>query len=113
MLESDMRLEEVGPAQLHAELDGPNPPLLVDVRTAEERSLARIDPSLHLGLDAFLRQVHDLIPKDADVVVYCHSGLRSGQAAMWMLANGWPRVRNLAGGVDAWSLEVDPSMPRY
>jgi adenylyltransferase/sulfurtransferase len=113
MLESEMRLEEVGPVELHTELGGPKPPLLVDVRTIEERALARIDPSIHIGLDTFLRQVHDEVPKEADVVVYCHSGLRSGQAAMWMLANGWTRVRNLAGGVDAWSIQVDPSMPRY
>jgi rhodanese-related sulfurtransferase len=113
MLESEMRLEEVGPLELHAELDGPTPPLLVDVRTVEERALARIDPSIHIGLDIFLNQVHDQVPKDADVVVYCHVGMRSLQAAMWMRRNGWTRVRNLAGGIDAWSLTVDPEMPRY
>jgi rhodanese-related sulfurtransferase len=113
MLDGEMRLEEVGPVELYAELVGPTPPLLLDVRTVEERALARIDPSVHLGLDSFLGRVHDQVPKDADVVVYCHSGLRSGQAAMWMLANGWTRVRNLAGGVDAWSIRVDPTMPRY
>jgi rhodanese-related sulfurtransferase len=113
VLDSERRPQEVGPVELRAELDGPRPPLLVDVRTVEERALARIEPSLHIGLDSFLQQVHDQVPRDADVVVYCHSGLRSGQAAMWMLANGWTRVRNLAGGVDLWSLQVDPTMPRY
>jgi len=113
VLESEPLPREVGPLELRAELDGPRPPLLVDVRTVEERALARIDPSLHISLDSFLLQVHHQVPRDADVVVYCHSGLRSGQAAMWMLANGWTRVRNLVGGVDLWSVQVDPSMPRY
>jgi rhodanese-related sulfurtransferase len=50
---------------------------------------------------------------DRDVVVYCHVGARSAQAAIWLKANGWPRVRSLAGGIDAWSEEVDPAVPRY
>jgi rhodanese-related sulfurtransferase len=47
------------------------------------------------------------------VVIYCHSGMRSAQAAMWLKANGWSRPRSLAGGIDEWSLVVDPRIPRY
>jgi rhodanese-related sulfurtransferase len=47
------------------------------------------------------------------VVVYCHVGARSAQAAVWLKASGWSRVRSLAGGIDAWSEQVDPEVPRY
>lgn len=106
-------LDEIGPKELHALLGTPNPPLLLDVRTEGERAAARIDPSLHIGLDEFLARAPQEVPRDADVVVYCHSGARSAQATMWMTANGWNQVRNLAGGIDAWSVEVDPTVPRY
>jgi rhodanese-related sulfurtransferase len=106
-------IPEVTPSELRQRLDAPDPPLLLDVRTAEERAWARIEPSLHIGLDEFLARVGKEVPRDADVVVYCHVGARSAQAVMWMAANGWERVRNLGGGIDAWSVDVDPSVPRY
>jgi rhodanese-related sulfurtransferase len=106
-------LEEVRPAELARELDGPTPPLLVDVRTDQERAIATIEPSVHLDLGQFVQRAPDEIPKDAAVVIYCHSGMRSAQAAMWLKANGWSRPRSLAGGIDEWSLVVDPRIPRY
>jgi rhodanese-related sulfurtransferase len=106
-------LEEVDPAALAAELTAAEPPLLVDVRTDAERSVAAIEPSLHIGLDRFVERAPAEIPRERDVVVYCHVGARSAQAAIWLTANGWPRVRSLAGGIDAWSEQVDPSVPRY
>jgi rhodanese-related sulfurtransferase len=104
--------DEVNAVELRRLLDGPEPPLLVDVRTDEERALARIEPSLHIGLQEFLARAGE-IPKEADVVVYCHSGMRSGQVVRWMRGDGWERARNLDGGIDAWSVEVDPAVPRY
>ena len=74
-------LEEVTPAELAGELGGPQPPLLVDVRTEAERTIATIDPSLHLDLSELLERAPEEIPADADVVVYCHSGMRSAQVA--------------------------------
>jgi rhodanese-related sulfurtransferase len=106
-------LEEVTPAELHRRLGEADPPLLVDVRSDEERELARIEPSLHIGLWEFVDRAPREIPKDAEVVVYCHSGMRSAQATMWLAANGWTNARNLGGGIDAWSVTVDPATPRY
>ena len=106
-------LEEVTPAEVHRRLGEADPPLLVDVRTDAERATARIEPSLHIGLHEFLERAPREIPRDADVVVYCHSGARSAQVTMWMTANGWAKVRNLEGGIDAWSIDVDPDVPRY
>jgi rhodanese-related sulfurtransferase len=106
-------LEEVDAPDLAAAMATEDPPLLVDVRTDAERSVAAIQPSLHIGLDRFLERAPSEIPKQRDVVVYCHVGARSAQAAIWLKANGWPRVRSLAGGIDAWSERVDPDVPRY
>ena len=106
-------LEEVTPAELAGELAGPGAPLLVDVRTDMERGIASIEPSLHIQLGEFIARAQAEIPRDADVVVYCHSGVRSAQAAVWLRANGWTRARSLAGGIDEWSLVVDPRTPRY
>jgi sulfur-carrier protein adenylyltransferase/sulfurtransferase len=106
-------LEEIDAPALAAAMAGGDPPLLVDVRTDPERSLAVIEPSLHIGLDRFVERAEAEIPADRDVVVYCHVGARSAQAAVWLKASGWARVRSLAGGIDAWSALVDPQVPRY
>jgi sulfur-carrier protein adenylyltransferase/sulfurtransferase len=106
-------LEEVDAPDLAAAMVADDPPLLVDVRTDAERSVAAIQPSLHIGLDRFVERAPVEIPKHGDVVIYCHVGARSAQAAIWLKANGWPRVRSLAGGIDAWSEQVDPDVPRY
>jgi rhodanese-related sulfurtransferase len=72
-------------------------------------------PTLAAALagDRFVDRAPAEIPKDRDVVVYCHVGARSAQAAVWLKASGWARARSLAGGIDAWSEQVDPRVPRY
>ena len=106
-------VDEISAPELAEALRGDEPPVLVDVRTEQERAFASIEPSTHIGLERFVAAAPAEVPRDADVVVYCHSGMRSMQAVMWMQRNGWTRVRNLAGGIDAWSVTVDPEMPRY
>jgi rhodanese-related sulfurtransferase len=53
------------------------------------------------------------LPKDRDIVVICHHGARSQQVALFLVNSGFNRVHNLQGGVHAWALQVDPTMPRY
>ena len=53
------------------------------------------------------------LPDDRDIVVVCHHGARSMQVAAWLAAQGLDRVSNLQGGIDAWSRQVDPSIPQY
>ena len=86
-------------------------PTLVDVRTFDERARAKIEGSILLD-DEGLRTVSAL-PKDAKLVFYCHTGVRSLSAAEHFRAEGFTDVHNLEGGIDAWSREVDPSVPRY
>jgi monothiol glutaredoxin len=84
---------------------------LVDVRTEEERAIARIDGS-HL-LDQALHDALLLRDRDTTIVFQCHHGVRSQQAAEYFQHHGFRNLYNLRGGIDAWSVLVDASVPRY
>jgi len=86
--------------------------VLLDVREPFERELAVITPSLHIPMGEVAERVAE-IPKDREVIVYCHSGTRSYMVAGYLSGRGFPSVANLAGGIDDWSLRVDPKVPRY
>jgi rhodanese-related sulfurtransferase len=92
--------------------EGPDAIVLLDVREPFERRLASIAPSLHIPMNEVPDRM-DEIPKDREVVVYCHVGARSILVAAFLEASGFPSVANLAGGIDAWAVEVDRSVPRY
>ena len=102
----------MSPADLvAARRDMATAPTLVDVRTSDERARAVIEGSILLD-DEGLRTVSAL-PKDTKLVFYCHTGVRSMSAAEHFRAEGFTDVHNLEGGIDAWSREADPSVPRY
>lgn len=94
-----------------AALRSSTPPRLIDVRTPEEWELARIDGAT-LMTEA-LAQLMMHWPKDTPVVFYCHRGQRSLDAASYLAGHGFKNVRSMTGGIDGWSLEVDPAVPRY
>ena len=84
---------------------------LFDVRTEEEAAIARI-PGARL-VDAEVAAEIERLPKDAMLVFHCHHGGRSQQAAEHFRGLGFRNVHNVVGGIDAWSQQVDPSVPRY
>jgi monothiol glutaredoxin len=84
---------------------------LVDVRTDWERGLARIEGSRLL--DQALHDALVAMDRDRSMVFQCHHGIRSQQAAEYFRAQGFRNLCNLIGGIDAWSMLVDPSVPRY
>lgn len=86
--------------------------ILLDVREPEERELAAIAPSIHIPMQEVPSRLAE-VPSDRTVVVYCHSGFRSALVAGFLSQHGYRDVVNLRGGIDAWSCEVDPSVPRY
>jgi rhodanese-related sulfurtransferase len=86
--------------------------VLLDVREPYERELARIEPSLHIPMNEVPERIEE-IPKDREVVVYCHGGSRSLMVAGYLANRGYRTVANLDGGIDAWSVRVDPDVPRY
>jgi monothiol glutaredoxin len=84
---------------------------LYDVRTEQERRLASIQGAVHL--DAAGKARLEGLDKATPVVFHCHHGVRSQAAAEHYLAQGFKKVFNLKGGIDAWSMTVDPSVSRY
>jgi len=87
-------------------------PVLVDVREPWEFERCHIEGSLALPLSQLPARRAE-IPEDRELVLVCHHGSRSQQAAMWLAQNGYRHLHNLRGGVEAWALEVDPAMVRY
>ena len=107
-------MKQISPAELAAWLADPTreQPFLLDVREPWEYDKARIPGSQLLPMGevaARLGEIHE----GKDVVAICHHGGRSMQVAMFLEKSGFARVHNLAGGVDAWSRTVDPSVPVY
>jgi monothiol glutaredoxin len=92
-------------------LDAGEPIHLLDVRTPEERAMASI-PGARL-LDAEVAAELERLPKDTTLVFHCHHGGRSQQAAEHFRSQGFRDVRNVVGGIDAWSQQIDSSVPRY
>jgi monothiol glutaredoxin len=104
-------IRQLSAPELQALIESGTPFELVDVRTDEERALARIDGSHVLDQtyhDALLR-----LHRDTPIVFQCHHGVRSQQAAEYFWREGFRNLYNLRGGIDAWSRLVDPSVPRY
>ena len=103
---------EIDAATLSDELASGSPPMLLDVREPWEAAIAAITGSTLIPLGELGDRVGELDPA-ASVVVYCHLGVRSEYAARLLAGAGFARVRNLAGGIDAWSRTVDATVVRY
>ena len=106
----DRRLQ-VSPQALAEALRSDTPPRLIDVRTQQEWELSRI-PGATLSTEQ-LTQALMRGAKDTPVVFHCHHGQRSLDAASYLAGHGFKNARSLTGGIDAWSIEVDASVPRY
>lgn len=85
---------------------------LLDVRTPEEWQITRLPGAKHIPLDDLPRRMNELDTAD-EMVVYCHHGQRSARAIGFLQKMGFSKLKNLAGGIDAWSQHVDPTLPRY
>ena len=107
-------MQQITPADLFAWLadEGRAKPLLLDVREPWEFQTARIEGSTHVPMQQLPGRLGELEP-DNDVVVICHHGGRSGQVGLFLEKQGFARVHNLVGGVDAWARTVDPAVPVY
>ena len=86
--------------------------LLVDVREPDEYELARVEGARLLPLSLFNEWAPSLDP-ERETVFICHHGIRSAQVCAFLARQGFRKLYNLAGGIDRWSTEVDPSVPRY
>jgi adenylyltransferase/sulfurtransferase len=84
---------------------------LLDVRTPQEEAICRLEGSRLIPIQTLAQRWREIDP-EAEVVVYCHTGVRSAHATAFLRSHGLD-ARNLVGGIEAWSLRVDPSVPRY
>ncbi|MEC4746961.1 rhodanese-like domain-containing protein [Methylomicrobium sp. Wu6] len=85
---------------------------LLDVREPQEYHYAKIDGSTLIPLQEIPQRIGEINP-ERNIVVICHHGVRSSQAAHYLAHQGFASIANLAGGIDAWSLACDSSVPRY
>jgi monothiol glutaredoxin len=104
-------VREVSPKEIKALVDGGKVSQMYDVRTPKEREVAQIAGTKLLD-DGVMAQI-EALPKDTPLAFHCHHGGRSRGAAEHFLKAGFKTVYNMAGGIDAWSRDIDPSIKRY
>ena len=103
---------EVTPSMAKAFLRGDQPPFLLDVREHRERAICLLDDDQHIPTGE-LQWTWQSLPRDRPILIYCHHGIRSLYAARFLRDQGYALAQSLQGGIDGWSREVDPSVPRY
>jgi len=113
IIESDAadRAMQIEPRELASRLKDGDVHLL-DVRTREEFDAVKIDGA-ELFTQELMQEAMSNWPREHLLVIYDHEGTRSMDAAAYFLGHGFPNVKSLRGGIDAWSVEVDTSLPRY
>jgi adenylyltransferase/sulfurtransferase len=105
-------IPEMSPHELKRKMDAGEPLELIDVREPFEYEIARIDGAKLIPLGEIAERLDELSAKEP-IVVHCHSGTRSAQAARLLQERGFANVYNLEGGIDAWSDQIDPNVPKY
>jgi rhodanese-related sulfurtransferase len=92
------------------------PVQFVDVREPEEVAIAALDGFRNLPLSQFAEwsgQIFSQLDPDTETIVLCHHGIRSAQMCQWLQNQGFSQVKNVTGGIDAYALRVDRTVPRY
>ncbi|MDE3138190.1 MAG: sulfurtransferase [Acidobacteriota bacterium] len=103
---------QIDPQEVKQKIDRGEEFVLLDVRERWEHEICRIDGSVLVPMNELPARAASL-EEAAEVVVYCHSGIRSLNAAAWLRAQGIESARSMAGGIDRWSREIDSAVPRY
>ncbi|BDA67510.1 rhodanese domain-containing protein [Rivularia sp. IAM M-261] len=97
-------------------LSGADKIQLIDVREPQEIDIARIEGFVNLPLSEFAawgEQIHTQFDCELETLVLCHHGVRSAQMCQWLVSQGFTNVKNITGGIAAYSTLVDPSIPQY
>jgi len=98
--------------ELKQKMDAREPFELIDVREGFEYEIARIDGARLIPLGEIAERADEL-PRDRPIVVHCHSGRRSAEAVRLLQQRGFGNIYNLEGGIDGWSDQIDPGVPKY
>lgn len=100
------------PKDVQKKLHSKDVPIIIDVRWPDEVRVDNIKESIHIPLNQLEKRMGEL-PKEGQLIMHCHHGNKSRFATIMLLCNGFQNVRNMVGGIDAWSTDVDRSIPRY
>lgn len=106
-------VKQVTPSHVKAQLDRGETIRLIDVREPNEHAIAHIEGAELMPLSRAQSWIGSLSPEE-EIIVFCHMGGRSQQVAQYLVSQlGFTNVANMLGGIDDWSLQVDPDVPRY
>jgi adenylyltransferase/sulfurtransferase len=103
---------DVDPRALAQRIASGVAPMLVDIREPWETAIARLPGAELVPMSSIVAGTAE-VPRDREVILYCRSGARSGRLMEALRAQGYDRLRHLRGGIEAWRVDVDPSVPRY
>jgi rhodanese-related sulfurtransferase len=103
---------EIMPREVKQRLDRGEKLLLIDVREPHEYAVCQIEGSTQIPMGTIPANLQKL-DTDEDVICFCHHGMRSMDVANWLRAQGVKSAKSMAGGIDRWSVEIDPKVPRY
>jgi sulfur-carrier protein adenylyltransferase/sulfurtransferase len=109
---SEEAIPTMSAQELRRKMDAREPFELIDVREPFEYEIARIDSAKLIPLGEFAERIAEL-QRDRSIIVHCHSGQRSAEAVRLLQQHGFSNVYNLEGGIDAWSNQIDPGVPKY
>jgi rhodanese-related sulfurtransferase len=113
----DAQLQQISVDDLAQRLaEDPTTVQLIDVREPEELAIAQLPHFINLPLSRFANwapQIQQTLDPEKETWVICHHGMRSAQMCQWLASQGFEQVRNIAGGIDAYAVVVDRSVPRY
>jgi len=106
---------ETSPQEVQRRIDSGEQLLLIDVREPEEFGITRIEGATLIPMRNIPANLQQLEAKagETTLIVFCHHGVRSLNVVHWLRDQGLPACQSMAGGIDAWSTLVDPSVPRY
>jgi rhodanese-related sulfurtransferase len=106
---------EISPSEVKRRLDAGEKLHLIDVREPNEYAITRIEGSVLIPMRQVPGELQSLEGRadEAPLIVFCHHGVRSLNVVNWLRGQGLEACQSMAGGIDAWSLSVDPSVPRY
>jgi rhodanese-related sulfurtransferase len=106
---------ECTPAEVQAQMRSDRKPILIDVREPQEFAIARLEDAELIPLQTIPAELQRLegMADERDLIVICHHGVRSLQVVAWLRRQGIENCVSMAGGMDRWSLEIDPQVPRY
>ncbi|MHC5108818.1 MAG: rhodanese-like domain-containing protein [Planctomycetota bacterium] len=103
---------QITAASVAEKLKGENPPKLIDVRMPQEQEICMIDGAMPAS-QQLVQEMMESWSKDTPIVTYCHQGMRSLDAASFLIGHGFTNVLSMTGGIHAWAAEVDPEMATY